>query len=157
MAKRQIFGLISAVVLLLGTFFPIVEIGGILGGTKAISYFGDNNNSYGKLIVLYAIAGIVLAALKQERWIIIPGGIAVLQLSYALYEYNNALTSVTDNPWAALFLQQTLSIQLSPIGWALMFAGAIGLALTPYLPFSSGITHRVPMGKSSKDDNNFFI
>ena len=156
MTKRQIFGLVSAVVLLLGAFFPIVEFNGILGGTKSVSYFGDNN-SYGKLIVLWAIAGIVLAALKQERWIIIPGGIAVLQLAYALYEYNNALTSVTNNPWAELFLQQALNIQLSPIGWVLMFAGAIGLALTPYLPFSSGISHRVPMGKSSKDDNNFFI
>jgi hypothetical protein len=156
MTKRQIFGLVSAVVLLLGSFFPIVEISGILGGTKSVSYFGDNN-SYGELIVLYAIAGIVLASLKQERWIIIPGGVAVLQLAYALYEYNNALSSVTDNPWAALFLQQAVNIHLSPIGWALMFAGAIGLALTPYLPFSSGLSHRVPMGKSSKDDNNFFI
>ena len=156
MTKRQIFGLVSAVVLLLGAFFPIVEFNGILGGPKSVSYFGDNN-SYGKLIVLYAIAGIVLAALRQERWIIIPAGIAVLQLAYALYEYNNALTSVTNNPWAELFLQQALNIQLSPIGWVLMFAGAIGLALTPYLPFSSGISHRVPMGKSSKDDNNFFI
>jgi hypothetical protein len=156
MHKRQIFGLVSSIVLFLGSFFPIVQFSSAFGGSNSVSYF-DVKDSYGKLIVLYAIAGIVLAAVRHERWVIIPAGLAILQLAYALYDYNNQLNAVTSNAFANLFLQAAVKLQLSPIGWVLMFAGAIGLALTPYLPFNGTTTHRVPKGKSSRDDLDLFI
>jgi hypothetical protein len=156
MHKRQIFGLVSSVGLFLGAFFPIVQFTSAFGGSNSVSYF-DVKDSYGKLIVLYAIAGIVLSAVRQERWVIIPAGLAFLQLAYALYEYNNQLHAVTDNSFFAAFLTSAMKLELSPIGWVLMFAGAIGLALTPYLPFNGGTTHRIPKGKSSSDDLDLFI
>ncbi len=156
MHKRQIFGLVSSIVLFLGAFFPIVQFSSTFGGSTSVSYF-DVKDSYGKLIVLYAIVGIVLSALRQERWVIIPAGLAFLQLAYALYDYNNQLHSVTDNSYLAALLSSTVKLELSPVGWVLMFAGAIGLALTPYLPLNGSTGYKLPKGKSSSDDIDLFI
>ena len=156
MTKRQIFGIVSSVVLFIGAFFPIVQFDIPFGGTNTVNYF-DVKDSYGKLIVLYAIAGIVLAVLRQERWVVIPAGLALVQLAYALYDYNQQLHAVTGNAFLNAILTSTMKLELSPFGWVLMFAGAIGLALTPYLPLNGATTHRLPKGKSSKDNDNFFI
>jgi len=99
----------------------------------------------------------VLAAVRQERWLIIPAGISLLQLAYALYDYSSQLNTDTGNAFVNMLLQGAAKLELSPIGWVLMFAGAIGLALTPYLPFSGGVTRSMPKGKSSKDEFDLFI
>ena len=134
MTKRQIFGLVSAVVLLLGAFFPIVEFNGILGGTKSVSYFGDNN-SYGKLIVLYAIAGIVLAALRQERWIIIPGGIAA----------RHGVPAVVDACFCKLaneLAHPGWSYGTDPLGTAI--TTSVGLLRLLYQSGTAGVMFEVP-------------
>jgi hypothetical protein len=156
MTKRQIFGLVSSIVLFIGAFFPIVQFSSTFTATRTANYF-DAQNSAGKLIILYAIAGIVLAAVRQERWLIIPAGISLLQLAYALYDYSSQLNTDTGNAFVNMLLQGAAKLELSPIGWVLMFAGTIGLALTPYLPFSGGVTRSMPKGKSSKDEFDLFI
>lgn len=92
MTKRQIFGLVASIVLLVGAFLPIIRIPFV----GDVSYF-DLENGNGKLVALYAIAGIVLSALRQERWLLIPAGIALLQVGYAFYDLSKQLDAGSNN------------------------------------------------------------
>ena len=154
MTKRQIFGLATSLILLVGAFLPVLNIPFV----GEVNYI-DLQDSNGLLVVIYAIAAIVLTVLRQERWIVIPAALALLQVGYSFYQLNSQINRVENNIFTNWIKSLELydSSSLIGIGWAVMALGALALALTPYLPLNGGTTTRMPRGKSSKDDFDSFI
>jgi hypothetical protein len=154
MTKRQILGLVTSLILLVGAFLPVLNIPFV----GEVNYI-DLQDANGLLIVIYAIVAIVLTFLRQERWLIIPAGLALLQVGYSFYQLNSQINRVENNIFTNWIKSLEIydSSSLIGIGWAVMALGAVALALTPYLPLNGGAATRLPRGKSSKDDFDSFI
>ena len=152
MSRRSIFGLVSSIVLLVGAFLPIVQLPYI--GT--VNYW-DLDNGAGKLVAVYAVAGIVLSVLGLERWLVLPAGIALLQVAVAYFDLDSRLRGSMgwfESLMKASGLYQSGSIM--GVGWIVMIVGAILLGLTPFLPLNGGTHTRIPKGTNSRDDLNLF-
>lgn len=154
MTKRQIFGLVTSLIMFVGAFLPVLNIPFV----GEVNYI-DLQDSNGLLIVIYAIVAIVLTMLRQERWLVIPAVLALLQVGYSFYRLNSQINRVENNIFTNWIKSLELydSSSLIGIGWAVMALGAVALALTPYLPLNGGVSTRMPKGKSSRDDTQNFI
>lgn len=125
----QLIGYISAGILLLGAFLPMMSLP-IVG---SISYF-NNGRGDGIFIIILAIISAVLSNRMKFKYLLGTGGISLLMLSYVLYTVHTALSEMKDsmsnelagNPFAGLAEMAVNSIQLQ-WGWFVMVIGAVGI------------------------------
>lgn len=110
-------GLLGAVVLAIGTFLPVLSVP-IVG---TVTYFNNGRGDGVFALLLAAIAAIF--TWRAARWLIIPGGLALLLIGYSLL---NAQRTISDLQAGATGLgalvAQSVSLQW---GWLVLLAGAI--------------------------------
>lgn len=133
--RRQLFGYVGAGLLALSVFLPIVSLP-IVGSINYIQ--GD-----GLFVLLFAVAAGVLVAMKKYKLVIIPTGLALVLVSFALINFVtkiNEIKASMDGVSGGLFggLAEGLfnSVQLQ-WGWFVMYLGIGALAFSVFGKFGT--------------------
>ncbi len=124
---RRLVGALSALILLIGLFAPVANT--TLGPVR-YSLLAEVNFKY---LFFYAVLGIILSLFNSGLWPAVPAGLALIRLSSDYYD--NFLSHANGGILQAVY-DKTLGWEPS-YGWLLMFAGAIALGISPFLPSSS--------------------
>lgn len=126
--KAQIFGIIGAVLLILGCFAPLFSVS-VLGKTLSVSFMTTGLNIYGGALIVTSlvIIGLILAKKIPEA-----GGAGIAVFVTILVFFVDAITGyngIKDMGWIASFAAGFFSFGY---GWIVLFAGAIIVVAAPY-------------------------
>jgi hypothetical protein len=126
--RRQLFGLIGAGLLILGTFLPLVSLP-IVG---SMNYF-LNGKGDGVYVIGYGALASVFALIKKYKLLYIPAALAIAQLSYALINFNQKLSEASAMLQNNIFGQGLASTIHLDWAWVVLYAGAALLVVAAVL------------------------
>jgi len=149
MDKKQLIGLIGAVILFLGVFAPFINIPAF----GNVNYF-SNGKGDGVIIIVLAIisAVLVLTELYGGLWFTGLGSLGIL--AYSFINFQKRLTEaqakikemLSDNPFAEVGNAMAQSVQLQ-WGFAILVVGAI-------LVIAAAILNAKEISKQFPDDGS---
>ena len=122
--RRQMFGLAGAVLLIIGTFFPLVTLP-IVG---SLNYF-SNGTGDGIFVIGYGALAILFTVIKRYKLLWIPALLAIAQLTYALINFNQKLSEAKALLQDNIFGQGLASTIHLDWAWIVLFAGAALLVI----------------------------
>jgi hypothetical protein len=131
MEKRQLFGILGSLALVIGVFSPFISVP-IMG---ALNYF-QNGKGDGVIVLVLAVISLVTALSKRYRWLWLGGigTLAMLAFSFVNFRLrmsqarSEMVQDLEGNPFAGLAELAMESIQMQ-WGWAILLAGAILLLI----------------------------
>jgi hypothetical protein len=121
--RSQLLGLAGGLLLVIGCFSPLMSTP---MGMITMMFAG---NTLGRILLIIAIISLVLALLKQYRYLLVTGLATLVVTGYELYQFQNqiGLLKTGGSVTAASTLAQ--SIQFS-WGWVPLFLGALLILLS---------------------------
>jgi len=126
MSKRQLMGLIGAIILFIGVFMPIVSVP-IIGN---MNYF-QNGKGDGAIVFILAVISLILVLAKKYKglWATGIGSLSVMAFTFVNFQIKMSNvkaqmeSELAGNPFKGLANMAMQSVQLQ-WGWALLVVGA---------------------------------
>ena len=126
--RKQLIGYAGGVLLIFGTFLPIVSLP-IVG---SVNYF-MNGKGDGIFIIGYAVLAIIFVALKRYKLLWIPAILAIGQLTYALITFSQKISETASSLNGNIFGQAIASTVHLDWAWIVLYAGAALLIMAIYI------------------------
>ena len=125
--RKQLIGYVGGVLLIFGTFLPIVSLP-IVG---SVNYF-MNGKGDGIFVIGYAVLAIIFVALKRYTLLWIPAILSFGQLTYALITFSQKISEAESSLNGNIFGQAIVSSVHLDWAWIVLYAGAALLVVSIY-------------------------
>jgi hypothetical protein len=126
MERKQIFGLVGSLLLLMGVFMPIISLP-IIG---SMNYF-QNGKGDGVIILVLAVISLVITLTKKYKLLLITGFLSLGMMAFTLINFwvrmNDLEKSMGDNPFAKSLGKAVMSTVQIQWGWIVLVIGAVTL------------------------------
>ncbi|MDU2064367.1 MAG: hypothetical protein E6713_05945 [Sporomusaceae bacterium] len=140
MPIKQIVGLLGSIMLIVGTFSPIVKIP-IVG---EVTYF-QNGQGDGVIVLGLGIISLILVFVRYYNPLIATGLISFGMVAFTFFNFQNKVKEIQNqmsqqlrgNPFKGIAETMINSVQIE-WGFALVIIGAIFLIVAPFLSDSNG-------------------
>jgi hypothetical protein len=122
----RILGIIGGVLLVIGTFCPLVGVD-FLGQSMNVSYIGSvaGTSWEGMVLILLGIAGIILAVLRKTKLLLVPGILALAILAYNYFSFKSKFSEMMSQAGdRSTELENAVSMKW---GWAVLILGALAM------------------------------
>jgi len=126
--KAQIFGIIGAVLLILGCFAPLFSVS-VLGKTLSVSFMTTGLNIYGGALI---VTSLVIIGLLLAKKIPEAGGAGIAVFVTILVFFVDAITGYNGIKDMGLIASFAAGFFSFGYGWIVLFTGAIIVVAAPY-------------------------
>ena len=126
--KAQIFGIIGAVLLILGCFAPLFSVS-VLGKTLSVSFMTTGLSIYGGALI---VTSLVIIGLLLAKKIPEAGGAGIAVFVTILVFFVDALTGYNGIKDMGLIASFAAGFFSFGYGWIVLFIGAIIVVAAPY-------------------------